>query len=278
MITANGVSPPSRRNHCTRVSNPELAEPGAFVAARKARAGITDIMKLREVMAELERRGSESTKRTLMKHGAHEPFFGVRIGDMKPLAKQLKGMQELALELYATGNGDAQYLAGMIADGRKMTRAEVDQWAKTASWEMISGTTVPWVASEHPDGCALALKWIDSKNEQVARAGWSTLGAVAAVVPDDGLPVAELGKLLERVAREMAHATGGVRYTMNNFIIACGTYIAPLGDKAIATARAFGRVEIDMGDTSCNVPDAESYILKSRRGKPFASKRKTVRC
>jgi hypothetical protein len=76
----------------------------------------------------------------------------------------------------------------------------------------------------------------------------------------------------------MAHAPDGVRYTMNNFIIACGTYIAPLGAKAIATARAVGRVEIDMGDTSCKVPDAESYILKARRGKPVASKRKTVRC
>lgn len=235
-------------------------------------------MKLADVMAELERLGTESTKRTLMRHGAREPFFGVRIGDMKPLAKRLKGMQALALELFATGNGDAQYLAGMIADGRKMKRAEVDRWAKTASWDMISGTTVPWVASEHPDGVALAAKWIDSKDEQVARAGWSALGAIAAVVPDELLPVAQFGKLLDRVAREMARAPDRVRYTMNNFIIACGTYIAPLGDKAIATARAVGSVEVDMGDTACKVPDAESYILKSRRGKPVAPKRKTVRC
>jgi 3-methyladenine DNA glycosylase AlkD len=138
-------------------------------------------MKLKDVMTELERLGSESTKRTLMRHGAREPFFGVRIGDMKPLVKQLKGMQELALELFATGNGDAHYVAGMIADGSRMTKAQVDQWAKTASWDMISGTTVPWVASEHPDGFDLALKWIDSKNEQIARAGWNTLGALAAV-------------------------------------------------------------------------------------------------
>jgi hypothetical protein len=37
-------------------------------------------------------------------------------------------------------------------------------------------------------------------------------------------------------------------------------------------------VEIDMGDTACQVPDAESYILKSRRGAPVAPKRKTLRC
>lgn len=87
---------------------------------------MTQTMNLPDVMAELQRRGSEATKRTLMRHGAKEPFFGVKIGDMKPIAKQLKGRQELALELYATGNGDAQYLAGMIADGRLMTKAQLD--------------------------------------------------------------------------------------------------------------------------------------------------------
>ncbi len=235
-------------------------------------------MTLKQVMAALERKGSESIKRILMKHGAREPFFGVRIGDMKPIAKQLKGRQDLALELYATGNGDAQYLAGMIADGRQMTKAQLDGWAKTASWDMISGTTVPWVTSEHPDGAALALKWIAAKSEQTARVGWSALAALAATRPDAELPLMEFARLLERLPRDLPKATDGVRYTMNNFVIACGTYLAPLGDKAIATARAIGEVRVDMGGTACKVPDAESYIVKARRGAPVAPKRKTVRC
>jgi 3-methyladenine DNA glycosylase AlkD len=235
-------------------------------------------MKLRHVMAALEAKGSESIKHVLRKHGAREPFFGVRIGDMKPLAKQLKGRQDLALELYATGNGDAQYLAGMIADGRQMTARQIQQWLDTALWGMISGTTVPWVASEHPEGFALASKWINAKDEPVARAGWNTLGALAATIPDADLPVAQYGKLLDRVVKDMPKARDGVRYSMNQFVIMVGTYVAPLGAKAIATARAIGRVEVDMGDTECKVPDAESYIRKSRRGAPVAPKRKTVRC
>lgn len=235
-------------------------------------------MNLRQVMSALAAKGSESTKRLLMKHGAKEPCFGVKVGDLKPLAKQLKGEQALALELYATGNGDAQYLAGMIADGRLMTAGQLQTWADTAAWDMISGNTVPWVASEHPEGFALAVKWTDSKNEQVARAGWSTLGALAATVPDADLPVAQLGMLLDRVVRDMPKAPDGARYSMNNFVISCGTYVAPLGAKAIATARNLGKVEVDMGDTACQVPDAESYILKSRRGAPVAPKRKTMRC
>ena len=67
------------------------------------------------------------------------------------MLKKLKGEQALALQLYETGNGDAQYFAGMIADGQKMTAKQVQRWAEKASWQMISGTTVPWVAAEHPE-------------------------------------------------------------------------------------------------------------------------------
>lgn len=235
-------------------------------------------MNLQEVMSALKARGSEQIRRILMKHGAPGSLIGVRVGDMKPLAKQIKGDQALALELYATGIGDAQYLAAMVADGRQMTAKELQSWAQTASWDMISGFAIAWVASENPEGFKLASKWIDAKDEQVARAGWSTLSAIAAIVPDAGLPIAAYGRLLDRVARTIHRTPDGVRYQMNNFVIMVGTYVAPLADQAIATARKLGRVEVDMGDTACQVPDAESYIIKSRRGAPVAPKRKTVRC
>ena len=76
----------------------------------------------------------------------------------------------------------------------------------------------------------------------------------------------------------MSTAPDDVRSAMNGFMITVGTYVSPLGDRAIATARKIGRVEIDMGDTACKVPEAEAYILKCRRGAPVAPKRKTVRC
>lgn len=235
-------------------------------------------MTLDQVMKELAAKGSESVKKLLVKHGAKEPFFGVKVGDLKPIHKKLKGEQALALQLYATGNGDAQYLAGMIAEGAKMTPAQLQKWAETAGWGMISNTIMPWVASEHPEGFALAAKWIDAKDEAVVVTGWRTLGALAAVVPDEQLPMKAYGALLDRVAKTITAAPDDVRLAMNGFIIMVGTYLAPLGDKAIATARKVGKVEADMGDTACKIPDAEAYILKSRRGAAVAPKRKTVRC
>jgi 3-methyladenine DNA glycosylase AlkD len=235
-------------------------------------------MTLNQVMTELAAKGKESTKRIFLKHGAKEPFFGVNISELKVIHKKIKGDQALAMQLYATGNSDAMYLAGMVADGKKMTAAQLQNWADTAPWHMISGTTVPWVASEHPDAIPLALKWIDSPKENISCSGWATLSAVVTIRPDDQLPIKQLSALLDRIAKTLKSAPNRVRSSMNYFVICCGTYVEALGEKAIATARKLGRVEVDMGDTSCQVPDAESYILKSRRGAPVAKKRKTVRC
>lgn len=240
--------------------------------------GGDNIMTLDETMQALAAKASATTKKTLLRHGAPEPLFGVRIGDMKPIVKQIRGDQELAMQLYATGNSDAMYLAGLVADGRKMKRAQVERWAKGATWHMISGTIVPWVAAEHPEGMEMALEWIDSPKEAIAVAGWGTLCNLVTTTPDEKLPIKELDALLKRVVKTLKSSSDRVRYAMNNFVICCGTYVAPLADKAIETARKLGKVEVDMGDTACQVPEAESYILKSRRGAPVAPKRKTTRC
>ncbi|MGV3662040.1 MAG: DNA alkylation repair protein [Prosthecobacter sp.] len=235
-------------------------------------------MTLDETMQALSAKASATTKKTLLRHGAPEPLFGVRIGDMKPIVRQIKGDQELAMQLYATGNSDAMYLAGLVADGSKMKRAEVERWAKKATWQMISGTIVPWVAAEHAEGMDMALQWIDSPKETIAVAGWGTLCNLVTTTPDEKLPIKELDALLKRVVKTLKSSPDLVRYAMNNFVICCGTYVAPLADKAVETARKLGKVEVDMGDTACQVPEAESYILKSRRGAPIAPKRKTTRC
>ena len=93
----------------------------------------------------------------------------------------------MACELYETGNGDAMYLAGMVADGSQMTKRLLDQWAKKANWQMISEYTVPWVATESKHGRALAMAWMKSRKESVATSGWNTYSGLVAVTPDDEL-------------------------------------------------------------------------------------------
>lgn len=235
-------------------------------------------MTAKEVLAELKKLGSESTKKTLMKHGAKEPFFGVKVGDLKVIQKKIKTDHALALELYASGNSDAMYLAGMIADPATFTKADLQKWMKAAYWYMLSCYTVPWVASESKFGRELALDWIDSDSEQIAAAGWSTYGCLLAIKPDSELDLGEVEKLLGRVKNEIGSAPNRAKYAMVMFVISVGGYVAPLLAKAKAVAKALGTVEVDVGDTSCKVPDAVEYIAKIEKMGRVGKKRKHAGC
>src|SRR6476620_12651240 len=137
-------------------------------------------MNCNEIMSELKAMGSEQTKRILARHGVQEPFFGVKVEDMKKIQKKIKKDHALSLELFRTGNSDAMYLAGLIADEKKITADDLRSWAGSSSG-MVSEYTVPWVAAESAHGFQLALEWIDSDNEKLQTVGWSTLSNVVAV-------------------------------------------------------------------------------------------------
>ena len=126
-----------------------------------------------KVMQELKKKGSEQTRKIFLRHGASGDMYGVKVADLKVIAKSIKGNQDLACELYQTGNYDAQYLAGLVADGKQMTKKQLESWATSSAWQMISEYTVPWVAAESSHGRGLAMKWIKAKKETVASSGWS---------------------------------------------------------------------------------------------------------
>ncbi|MBM3979632.1 MAG: DNA alkylation repair protein [Planctomycetes bacterium] len=235
-------------------------------------------MTAKDVLAQLKKLGTEQTKKTWLRHGAKEPIFGVKVGDLKVLQKKIKTDHALALELYDSGNSDAMYLAGMIADPEAFTKAQLQKWVKGAYWYMISGFTVPWAASESKFGRELALEWMDSKKEQIANAGWCTYGSLLSIKPDTDLDLAEIEKLLNRVQSDIGTVPNRVRYALNNFVITVGAYVAPLTEKAKAVAKALGTVEVDMGDTSCQVPDAYEYIAKIETMGRVGKKRKRAGC
>jgi 3-methyladenine DNA glycosylase AlkD len=231
-------------------------------------------------MGELKKKGTEKTRKTYARHGmAADKMFGVSVADLKVIAKTIKGQQALACELYETGNMDAIYLAGMIADGSQLSKQQLNAWAEgAANLRMISEYTVPWVTVENPYARELAKQWIKSKQEHVASSGWCTYSGLLATTPDAALDLAEIESLLGVVVKGVKSAQNRVRYAMNGFVIAVGAYVKPLSKQAKATAKQIGPVSVDVGDTACTVPLATAYIEKIEAAGRVGQKRKTIRC
>ena len=235
-------------------------------------------MTTQDILKELEEYGDENTKRTFLKHGAKEPFFGVKVQDLKKILKKTKKNHELSLELYNTGNSDAMYLAGLMSDEKKVTKEQLQNWVEKAYWYFLCEYTVPWVAAETPFGMELGLEWIESDNEQIASAGWATFANCATVKEDKDLNIKLYSDLLDRVEKEVHQAKNRVSYTMNTFVIATGTGIKELTNKSIEIAKSIGKVKVDMGATACKVPLATDYIQKVIDKGRIGKKRKTARC
>lgn len=249
-----------------------------------------NIMNLEGVLLELQKMGSEQTKKVLSRHGAREPFYGVKVGDMKKIVSKIKknrkldpaaypqDLHELALELYQTGISDAMYLAGLIADPRQFTLETLEDWVKKADWYMISDYTVAGMAAESRFAWDLGLKWIESLDEFIASAGWATLSGFLSICDNRDLDQQKLEELLGRIPKEIHSSPNRVRYSMNNFIIALGSFVPDFTDRAKKVGILIGDVDVDMGGTACKVPRIEEYLNKVENKGYLGRKKARVIC
>jgi hypothetical protein len=235
-------------------------------------------MTAKEILKELKPLGSDSYKKVIFNHGVKEPCFGVKISELQKIQKRIKKDYQLALDLYDTGNYDAMYLAGLIADDARMTKQDLQRWVTQAYCRPLCGATVSWVAAGSPHGWEVGLEWIGSKVPLIAAAGWATLGSLMSIKEDAALDLVELKRLLERVQKAIHQAPDPVRHQMNSFIIAVGGYVTSLTEAAIRAGEKIGPVMVDMGNTSCQVPFAPDYIRKVQKRGTVGKKRKSAKC
>ena len=235
-------------------------------------------MTAKEILDEIKPLGSDSYKRVIFNHGVQEPCFGVKISDLQKIVNRIKKDYQLALDLFDTGIYDAMYLAGLIADDAKMTKKDLKEWVAKAYCRPLCAWTVAWVAAGSPHGWELGLEWIDSKKPLTAVAGWATLGSIVSITDDEKLDRVVLKKLLQRAHKTIHKEPDPVRYQMNSFVIAVGSYVEPLMEIAIATGEKIGPVTADLGDNDCKVPFAPDYIGKVLQRGAIGKKRKSAKC
>ncbi len=143
---------------------------------------------------------------------------------------------------------------------------------------MLSEYTVAWTAAESNFARELAMEWIDSEDELIASAGWSTYSNLLALKKDEELDEKEIKSLLQRIGKTVHQQANRVKYTMNLFLISVGAYYLPLNEEAKKVAKAIGKVSVNMGGTACKVPEVIPYIEKIEAMGKAGKKKKTVFC
>ncbi|WP_337982716.1 DNA alkylation repair protein [Lysinibacillus sp. C5.1] len=235
-------------------------------------------MNVEMVMQELEALGKERMKKIYMSNGAQEPLFGVATGAMKPIAKKIKLNQPLAEALYATGNYDAMYFAGIIAEPKAMTESDFERWIDGAYFYMLSDYVVAVTLAEADIAQQVADKWIASGEELKMSAGWSCYCWLLGNRPDVEFSESKMANMLEMVKSAIHNSPERTKSAMNNFLHTVGVSYVPLHDKALATAQQIGPVELKKNNKKSSFLHAYESIQKEVEKGRIGFKRKYVRC
>lgn len=213
-------------------------------------------------MAALEAKGSQQTRRTYLRHGASEPLFGVKFGDLRPLAKRIGTDHALAEQLWASGNADAQLLACMVADPSAISEVELDAWLDDIETYFLVDIFVAEMASKTPGQQARAERWIASERDRTAQAGWDLMNLVA--LSEEAVSDDYLRAQLDRIAERIESYGNWTRRSASNAITGIGLRNDELEAAARRTAAAMGPIEFDPGATSCVMPDPIAYLEKTK--------------
>ena len=213
-------------------------------------------MTVKEALAKLESLGDAKVRKQNRKYGAGDDQFGVKHGDIRKLAQSIKTNHTLALELWDTGNCDAQLLAVLLLDPTSLSAAELERLVRSISFAHVADWLNSYVVKNHADKEHLRLKWLAAKDRWTARAGWfltsSRINARA-----EGL---DLPALLDRIESEMPGAAPEVQWTMNNCLAGIGIHNPSLRKRAIAIGEKLGLYRDYPVSRGCTSPFAPSWI------------------
>ena len=168
-----------------------------------------------EVMAELADLEDPRIRDVNAKHGDDH---GVNLGKLRALAKRLKTQQELARELWGTGDTAARLLALLICRPKAFDRDELDVMLRQAHTPKVQDWLVNYVVKKNPHAEELRVAWFADPDPLVASAGWALTTDRVAKKPE-GL---DLPGLLDIIEAQMKDAPDRLQWAMNHCLAQIG--------------------------------------------------------
>ena len=137
-------------------------------------------MDLKEVLTRLRVLGRPEALPHMARYGIDTSnAFGVKVPDLRALAREIGRDHGLAQALWRSGVHDARLLATMIADPGRVDARAADRWARDfRSWDLCDQCCLNLYRAL-PSAHDLVLRWCDRDEEFVRRAAFSLIAVLA---------------------------------------------------------------------------------------------------
>lgn len=213
-------------------------------------------MNLTETLSTLQSLADEKVRKQHIKNGARENLFGVKMGDIRTLAKKIKTDHQLALALWETGNIDARMLAILILNPKELSAGEIEQMVSLEDFAWAADWFYNYVVKEYADKEQFREKWMNANDKMLARAGWSlTSGRITRDPEGLNIPA-----ILDRIESEMPKVAPETQWTMNTALAQIGIKHPAYRERALAIGEKLGIYRNYPVSKGCTSPFAPIWI------------------
>ena len=165
--------------------------------------------------------------------------LGIRVTDLRRIARPHRRDHDLAAELWATGIHEARILATLVDDPKKVTVRQMEQWVRDFdSWDIVDGACGN-LLDRTPFAMAKALEWSKRTAEFQKRAAFALMAYIA--VHDKKAPDETFEPFLAAIEREAHDDRNFVRKAVNWALRQIGKRNEALNEHAIRTAESIKR-------------------------------------
>ena len=161
-------------------------------------------------LAALKKLSSRKVRDSMARYGLpNDKAWGVGVGDIQKLGKQLGRNQALAEELWETDIYEARLLAAFVGEADKLTPGLMDRWCRDFdNWGVVD-TVCFKLFDRSPHAWDRIEPWTRLKGEFQCRAGYVLLACVAAHT--DGIPDEQFLRYLPLIERGATDGRNFVR-------------------------------------------------------------------
>ncbi|QBP39725.1 DNA alkylation repair protein [Paenisporosarcina antarctica] len=212
---------------------------------------------LEKVMSQLEELGSENSRASYEKLGAGTKQFGVGAVKTRAIAKKIKKDHPLALELWQTGNSDAQFLAALIMNPSELSKHQIEQLVDEISYSKLLDEVVGKVVMNTPYAKDFANEWMNASEVFKARAGWHIHMMYAVRV---NLSNEEINSLLHTIESEMKDAPPYKQETMNKCLVEIALHHDSYTARCLEIGERLGQLSDKKVHKGCTSPYAPEWI------------------
>ena len=213
-----------------------------------------------EVLAELAELEDPKFREANEKRGDDH---GVNLAKLRAVAKRLKTQQDLARQLWASGETAARLLALLICRPKDFSREELDAMLRESRAPKVHDWLVNYVVKKSPHSEALRVAWTADPDPVAASAGWALTTERVAKKPD-GL---DLPGLLDTIEAEMQAAPDRLQWAMNHTLAQIGIEHPAQRARAISIGERLEVLKDYPTPPNCTSPFAPAWIneIVSRR-------------